>query len=141
MLPLPALKNSERKNLVRNCQSLPCNLRKQCWPMSASVEQLNNLLSLSSSIICLLICRLPDTTMQTFSANFCRCDIASHLSWPQPQIMDGKTQGLQATCNPSHMGILAISGSNPQDIELWSFEVIARPYNAGYPWLYVQLQL
>ena len=61
--------------------------------------------------------------MQTFSANFCRCVVSQSVKFPHSQgAYPRQTQEHQAT-DTLPASVLAISGSNASDIELWSAEV------------------
>ena len=63
-------------------------------------------------------------TMQTFSANFCRCVISETASPGSNgnHFIAGMPQGRK----PEHHSdsVLAISGSEPSEIELWSLKVL-----------------
>lgn len=58
--------------------------------------------------------------MQTFSANFCRCVVLHSPAWEAllPKTVDRAKQYMNL-----HGPLLAISGSTPTDIELWSIQV------------------
>lgn len=67
-----------------------------------------------------LHCRAPEKTMQTFSANFCRCSTAQDLDW---SALRQREHEQQTASVPLQRGVLAISGSQASDVELWSLQV------------------
>lgn len=67
--------------------------------------------------------RTPSKVMQTFSANFCRCVVSEAMVSFKANSTD--LHMVKQALPAPHIPILAISGSEPSDIELWSLEVCA----------------
>ena len=65
-----------------------------------------------------LVDRSPTRTMQTFSANFCRCAVTENLVW-----LPGAAARPSAAPRIAQRAVIAISGSEPAEVELWSLEV------------------